>query len=505
MSLLNDWLNQSAAANGNACAVEHRDAYLSWRGLLHRVQRRALELSGMGIGPGDWVGMQLGNVPDLVILTLALEKLGAIAAFIDPTLPQWECSRIHHITPLRALITRPLGDPFPSPPSSERRGTNAPFALRIGETARTTAHPPTPFARPRLSGTLLTCNLYRCEPVVPEPCAGELTVAHYTLEAGGDPKAVLRGPEHLRAVAKTLVEGLNLEAGQSAMITAPLYRGFGFDLAIVAALSGQLTMLLEEKMSARTLESAAKIPNLAFVAATPSMFRDLSHAHVPTTYSGRALRLLCPHEPDSERVLRTFSRTWKTPVQTLLYDPECGPVTLERSGRKPEQVGQPLPDVGTQIRSVEGSVLPPGVRGQLWVRSAAASTVSVPRLPSPLRAIGSAGVPIGRSDKAGWLRTGAIGQLDAEAHLTMFGREDDLVDIDGQRVALGEVESCLETFSDVQEAEVHVTWNELAGPIVVARVVCGKRPSAETLLNHCARNLAPHKVPREIVFCENLD
>jgi long-chain acyl-CoA synthetase len=505
MPLLNDWLTQSVSANGNARAVEHRDDYLSWRGLLHRVEKRALELSGMGIGSGDWVGLQLGNVPDLVILALALERLGAIAAFIDPTLPQWECSRIHHITPLRALITRPLGDPFASPPPVERRGTNTPFALRIGETARATAQPPTPIARPRLSGTLLTCNLYRCDPVVPERDAGESTIAHYTLEAGGDPKAVLRGPEHLRAVAKVLGEGLNLEAGQSVMVAAPLYRGFGFDLAIVAALAGRLTMLLEETMSARTLENAARIPNLAFVAATPSLYRDLSHTRVPAMYTGRNLRLLCPHEPDSERVLRTFSRTWKTPVQTLFYDPECGPVTLERSGRKPGQVGQPLPEVDTQIRSVEGSILPPGVRGQLWVRSAAASTVSVPRLPSPLRAIGSAGVPIGRSDRNGWLRTGAIGQQNAEGHLTLFGREDDLVDIDGQRVALGEVESCLETFSDVQEAQVHVSWNDLAGPIVVARVVCGKRPSTESLINHCARNLAPHKVPREIQFCEQLD
>jgi acyl-CoA synthetase (AMP-forming)/AMP-acid ligase II len=39
---------------------------------------------------------------------------------------------------------------------------------------------------------------------------------------------------------------------------------------------------------------------------------------------------------------------------------------------------------------------------------------------------------------------------------------------------------------------------------VVARVVRDGRCRAEDLIDHCARNLAPYKVPRAIEFCEEL-
>jgi len=42
------------------------------------------------------------------------------------------------------------------------------------------------------------------------------------------------------------------------------------------------------------------------------------------------------------------------------------------------------------------------------------------------------------------------------------------------------------------------------GPMVVAKVVPIGRCSAEEVIDHCAKNLAPYKVPRRIEFCETL-
>ena len=49
MTLLYDWLKKAAKAQGNNKAVVYRDNYLSWRGLLQRVDRRAQEFKSMGI------------------------------------------------------------------------------------------------------------------------------------------------------------------------------------------------------------------------------------------------------------------------------------------------------------------------------------------------------------------------------------------------------------------------------------------------------------------------
>src|SRR4029078_9866203 len=106
---LYDWLSSVAATHGSGKALVYRDTYLSWRGLLHRVDRRAQELHAIGIGPGAWVGLMLGNVPDFVILALALAKVDAVVVPLDPTTGNRELEMVLEAAPLRALITRPRG------------------------------------------------------------------------------------------------------------------------------------------------------------------------------------------------------------------------------------------------------------------------------------------------------------------------------------------------------------------------------------------------------------
>jgi acyl-coenzyme A synthetase/AMP-(fatty) acid ligase len=45
----------------------------------------------------------------------------------------------------------------------------------------------------------------------------------------------------------------------------------------------------------------------------------------------------------------------------------------------------------------------------------------------------------------------------------------------------------------------------MAGSMVVARVVMKTKCAAEEIIDHCARNLAPYKVPRRIEFCESIN
>jgi long-chain acyl-CoA synthetase len=71
-------------------------------------------------------------------------------------------------------------------------------------------------------------------------------------------------------------------------------------------------------------------------------------------------------------------------------------------------------------------------------------------------------------------------------------------------VALGEVETCLQSYSKVQNAKVRVITDPLGGPMMVASVVVLGKCGAEEIIDHCAKNLAPYKVPRRIEFCEDV-
>ena len=62
-------------------------------------------------------------------------------------------------------------------------------------------------------------------------------------------------------------------------------------------------------------------------------------------------------------------------------------------------------------------------------------------------------------------------RLDRSGRLYLTGREDDVVKIEGKRVALGEVEGCLEAFPKVKAAQARLESDPFAGSMVVARVV----------------------------------
>ena len=151
-----------------------------------------------------------------------------------------------------------------------------------------------------------------------------------------------------------------------------------------------------------------------------------------------------------------------------------------------------------------------GKDGLLWVKSKSLSPKSIgpydEETTAATKARASGMVAIGEQDKQGWLRTGDLGRVDKNGRLFLSGREDDVVNVDGKRVALdlAEGEGCLESFSKIKAAQAMVVSDPLTGAVVVARVVAKQKCQPEEIIDHCARNLAPYKVPRRIEFVETI-
>lgn len=104
----------------------------------------------------------------------------------------------------------------------------------------------------------------------------------------------------------------------------------------------------------------------------------------------------------------------------------------------------------------------------------------------------------------GWLHTGDLGELDAWGRLRVSGRKADTIVSGGENVAPAEVEAVLEAHPQVLEAGVIGRPDEQWGEAVSAWVVA--RPGAELdvgeLAAHCARELAPYKVPKHFTLSE---
>ncbi|MCG5052388.1 MAG: acyl--CoA ligase [Myxococcales bacterium] len=510
MPLLNQWLEAAARDSGSQRALVYRDAYLSWRGLAHRVERRANELRSLGIGPGDGVGLMLGNVPDMVVLTLALDRLEAIAVPLDPATSARDLDMILDAAPLKALITRPATNTTTpvGVPSPSRRPT--PLALRVTDAAKAATPKYRSESKRRLSGSLLNISMYRREPMtfeLPRP-----RMMAFTVDAGGDPKGVLRQDEQLDAIARSLGEALDAQNGQSALLPTPFHYSSAFDAGLVFALGNRLTMELEDEFQARSLARLLRDDCADYVLGTPAQYGALAQAMTSRQPAPRA-RCLCIQSPGLLAAANAFEEKWQSALLPLWHSAETGPVALDDSVQPYRGAGaglstcagKLLPGVALKVTAPDGSPLPSGVTGQLWLRSGAVSAAAVPQLPRVIRAVGPVGVPIGRADPDGWFRTGDLGFLDAtDNRVFLTGREDDLVWVEGRRLALGEVEGCLESFSKIRAAEARVIYDERAGPMVVARVVPSGPCRVEDIIDHCARNLAPYKVPRKIELCSAL-
>jgi long-chain acyl-CoA synthetase len=259
--------------------------------------------------------------------------------------------------------------------------------------------------------------------------------------------------------------------------------------------------VLEEETVVSRLAKLIRDAEVDVLVGTPGSFSELTRLPTAKPMERPGVRFVSSGSALPRQVANAFHEKYGVKVLSCYHSTEAGPVAIDRTGDEPLTVGTPFSDVELRVATADLRDLPVGTPGCIWVRSQAVAAASVPKLPAALR---RAGVPVGRLSSDGWFRSGDLGYLDKQGRLVMTGREDDLVKVEGRRVALGEVEGCLEAFALVREAQVRVVMDDSGEPRVVARVVPSGRCRAEDLIDHCAKLLAPYKVPRQIEICEEL-
>jgi len=143
--------------------------------------------------------------------------------------------------------------------------------------------------------------------------------------------------------------------------------------------------------------------------------------------------------------------------------------------------------------------LPPGETGIMWVRG---DSVSLGYFQDRDKSW--------QTFHGHWCRTGDLFRVDERGYLWFSGRADDLIKVSGVFVAPVEVEDCLIQHSAVAIACV-VPYDQegltKTRAYVVLREAARERAGGELageILEHCTARLTRHKVPREVVFVDDL-
>jgi long-chain acyl-CoA synthetase len=296
-------------------------------------------------------------------------------------------------------------------------------------------------------------------------------------------------------------ETLDLQATDRLLCAVALHQSYGLDFGLISSLAFGATLYLEDEISPKRIAKMLREHEIDVFPATPALYGALIRVPTIKPLKVARARYLSSGSSLPAVVAEGFYERYGVRPLSLYHSTQTGPLAIDRDGKNPESVGQPFAQVDLQVTGPDGVKLPPGTAGRVWIKSDALSTLSVPKMSLPKRGNETA---IGALDAHGWFRTGDLGQLDSAGRISITGREDDLVKVDGKRLALSEVEGCLETFPRVKAARARVITDDMGNPIVVAQVVRTGTCNAEDLIDHCARNLAPYKVPRQIEFCDHI-
>jgi malonyl-CoA/methylmalonyl-CoA synthetase len=160
--------------------------------------------------------------------------------------------------------------------------------------------------------------------------------------------------------------------------------------------------------------------------------------------------------------------------------------------RRPGYVGVPLDGVELRVVGEDGADVPrdDATVGAVRVRSAALFAGYL----DDAQATAAATVD-------GWFDTGDLGALGPDGYLRLVGRRStDLIKSGGYRIGAGEIETALTEHPAVAEAAVLGLPDEDLGERIVAWIVPAPGAACEDreLIDHVARELTPHKRPREI-------
>ena len=292
----------------------------------------------------------------------------------------------------------------------------------------------------------------------------------------------------------------HIEPGRECVLTAlPLYHVFAFTANLLSFYdAGARNVLIPSPRPVQNLQRAIENTPVTWITGVNTLFNALLNEEWFVAFPPRRLKAAIAggtalHHAVAERweqvtgtrIAEGYGLTETSPVVT--FNPLSGP-------RRPGSIGIPVP--GTDVRLVDdaGRPVPAGQPGELVVRG-----------PQVMQGYWNQPAETALVLEDGWLRTGDVAVMDADGFFTIVDRKKDLILVSGFNVYPNEVEDAVSRLDAVMEAAVVGIPDARSGEAVRAYVV--RRDAgltAEQVIAHCRTVLTDYKVPRSVVFRDEL-
>ena len=478
---------RAAAAFGDRPAVIFEDAPCSFEALDRRANRFANALAAAGIEPGDRVTLCAPNSVDWIAAYYGAAKAGAVLNPVTAMLTAGEIGYIVGNCGAKLLLAGP------------GKGE------ALSEALAGTAVERVVFAADEAPAGAVTCEEFIAgAPDEFEPCPrglDELGAIGYTSGTTGHPKGAMMSNRaiavgtagtalmHGRTAADTTVSALPLSHvyGMAVMNCGLLC---GATLVLLERFDGQAMLRAVERYRATMLEAVPT--GFMYMLADPAMGEyDLSSLERMTT-GGQTIPPATAAEVE-EKFGATLLELWG---MTELAGP--GTTHALACERRLGSIGVAIPYVEARIGGLEDSraTAPAGEPGELLIRGPIV----------PMGYYGNEAATKEAFDEDGWFRTGDVASRDEDGFLWVVDRKKDMILTAGFNVYPAELERVLAAHPDVSMAAVGSVPDAQKGELAKAYIVPrpGAEPTADGILAHCRKHLAPYKVPRQVQFVPDL-
>jgi fatty-acyl-CoA synthase len=333
----------------------------------------------------------------------------------------------------------------------------------------------------------------------PPPPSQHAALVLLTSGTTGTPKGAPRAGGRSLAPIGALLSKVPYRSGESTYVAAPMFHGLGFTQMALSMILGSTTICERRFKPERVLESLARHRPTALVVVPVMLSRIVSviEADPERRHDTSSLRIVfCSGAQLPAELVRRAQRTIGDKVYNFYGSTEVAYATFATpedlraapgtAGRVPFGAIVKLYD--TDGRRVEGA----GKSGRIFVGNGYQFE----------------GYTGGGTKELidGLMSTGDVGHFDAAGRLFIDGRDDDMIVSGGENLFPGEVEELLLTHPGILEASVIGVDDKEFDKRLAAYVVPepGATLSEDDVREFVKRNLARFKVPRDVVFLDEL-
>ncbi len=454
---LSDYLDKGASLGPDAPCLTTDGETRSYAEVQELSRRIAAALAGQGIEPGDTVAILSANDPVAFTTVFGISRLGAVWCPINPRNEAAENRELLDLFGCRALVFQ------------------ASYAELIGQIRGDLPALTTLVCLDgQVEGALTWAEFLGLGTPVDETAPPEdLAMIVGTGGTTGRPKGVMLTNTNLETMSAITLMSYPFEGRPVYLALAPLTHAAGVLCFPVLALGGEIVVMRRPDVGAFLEHVERHAVTHTFLPPT-LVYMALAHPALDTTdlsslqcfWYGAAPMSASRLEEALTRIgpvmAQLFGQT-EAPMMISTLPPRDhfrpdGSVALERLS----SAGRPAPLVTVSIMAEDGTLLAPGEKGEIVVRS---SLVMAGYHRDP--------EATAQASAHGWHHTGDLGYLDADGYLYIVDRAKDMVITGGFNVYSTEVEQALMQHPAVQDCAViglpDDKWGERVTAVVQLR------------------------------------